>query len=82
MNNLVKVGRIYKHYRGDKYLVQSIATSASPLYIGEQPQQLVVYQSIRPPCTVYTRPIEEFTSTVYIGKERKLRFTLFEETKQ
>lgn len=55
--------QIYRHFKGNLYLVTSVALSSSDL------EPTVVYMSISGDNQVWTRPLSEFESLVPDGKE-------------
>ena len=73
MNKLVIHG-IYKHFKGDHYLVEDIALDS------ETHKEMVVYRKLYDDCSLWVRPIEMFLSEVdhnkYPNIEQKYRFEL------
>ncbi len=73
MNKLVIHG-IYKHFKGDHYLVEDIALDS------ETHKEMVVYRKLYDDCSLWVRPIEMFLSEVdhnkYPKVEQKYRFEL------
>lgn len=73
MNKLVIHG-IYKHFKGDHYLVEDIALDS------ETHKEMVVYRKLYADCSLWVRPIEMFLSEVdhikYPNVEQKYRFEL------
>ena len=73
MNNLVIHG-IYKHFKGDYYLVEDIALDS------ETNKEMVVYRKLYDDCSLWVRPVEMFLSEVdhnkYPNVEQKYRFEL------
>ena len=69
--------QIYRHFKGNLYLVISVALTASCL------EPTVVYMSLYGDRQVWTRELSEFESEVPEGKEnptgQKLRFELVED---
>ena len=66
--------RIYKHFKGDYYLVVDIAINS------ETEEEMVVYRSLYGDGTLYVRPLKMFSSLVdhnkYKGIKQKYRFEL------
>ena len=73
MNKLVIHG-IYKHFKGDHYLVEDIALDS------ETHKEMVVYRKLYDDCSLWVRPIEMFLSDVdhikYPKVKQKYRFEL------
>ncbi len=73
MNNLVMHG-IYRHFKGDYYLVEDIA------FDSETQKEMVVYRKLYDDCSLWVRPVEMFLSEVdhnkYPTVEQKYRFEL------
>ena len=73
MNNLVIHG-IYRHFKGDYYLVEDIALDS------ETNKEMVVYRKLYDDCSLWVRPVEMFLSEVDHNKfpnvEQKYRFEL------
>ena len=73
MNNLVMHG-IYRHFKGDYYLVEDIA------FDSETQKEMVVYRKLYDDCSLWVRPVEMFLSEVNHNKyptvEQKYRFEL------
>lgn len=57
MNNLVIHG-IYRHFKGDYYLVEDIA------FDSETQKEMVVYRRLYDDCSLWVRPVEMFLSEV------------------
>ena len=73
MNKLVIHG-IYKHFKGDHYLVEDIALDS------ETHKEMVVYRRLYDDCSLWVGPIEMFLSEVdhikYPKVKQKYRFEL------
>ena len=73
MNKIVKKG-IYKHFKGNYYQVEDIATHS------EDQTQYVVYRALYGDNVLYIRPIESFLSKVdkekYPHIKQEYRFEL------
>ncbi len=69
-------GRIYKHFKGDSYLVLGI------VFHSETKEKLVHYKALYGNGLEYVRPLEMFTSKVdknkYPNVEQEYRFQLQE----
>lgn len=76
MNKLVK-HRIYKHFKGNYYYVEDIATNA------DNEVEYVIYRALYGDYGLWIRPLEEFLSEVdhqkYPDVKQKYRFELMEE---
>ena len=72
--NGVKVNRIYKHFKGDLYLVEDIAINS------ETNEKYVVYRALYGENLLYIRPYDMFISEVdhekYPDIKQKYRFEL------
>lgn len=72
--NELKIKGIYKHFKGDYYLVEDIAIDS------ETNRSMVIYRALYGENTLYVRDLEMFTSEVdknkYPNVHQKYRFEL------
>ena len=68
----LKIHRVYKHFKGDLYFVEGIATHS------ETQEQLVIYRQISDKNKLWARPLEMFISKVdknkYPNVKQEYRF--------
>lgn len=58
MNNEVKVNGVYKHFKGNLYIVEDIA------YHSETVEKLVIYRALYGDNKLWVRPYESFVEEV------------------
>lgn len=68
----IKLNTIYRHFKGNLYLVEDIAVHS------ETKESLVVYRALYDDCKLYARPIDMFLSEVdhekYPDVKQRYRF--------
>lgn len=67
----VIVGRVYRHYKGNFYVVENVATHS------ETGEKMVVYRALYENGVVYVRPYDMFAEKVNLGGQ-EYRFQLQE----
>lgn len=68
---MVKVNRIYKHYKGDLYIVEGIAKDSETL------ENIILYRALYEEGTLWARTEKDFTKEVN-KQGQKYRFELQE----
>lgn len=70
------IGKIFRHFKGDLYLVIDICTHSETL------EKMVLYRALYGECGLFVRPLSMFLEEVPEGKEnptnQKYRFEEFE----
>lgn len=68
----VKIKGVYKHYKGDLYIVEDIATHS------ETEEELVIYRALYEETKLFARPLWMFTEKLdqKLGAGQKYRFEL------
>lgn len=74
--NELKLKKIYRHFKGDLYLVEDVAKHS------ETDEEYVIYRKLYGDCSLWIRPKELFLSPVdrekYPDCEQEYRFQLIE----
>ena len=65
---MIKIGKIYRHYKGNLYKVLVIATHS------ETQEDMVVYEDINFPNKTWVRPVKMFEENVIVNGESVPRF--------
>lgn len=64
-NNKVLKNQVYKHYKGDLYLVEDIALHT------EAEEDLVIYRALYGECKLFARPLSMFTQKLSTEDAKK-----------
>ena len=74
--NELKLKRVYRHFKGDLYLLEDVARHS------ETGEEYVIYRKLYGDCSLWIRPKEMFLSPVdrekYPDCEQEYRFQLIE----
>lgn len=72
----IKIHGIYKHFKGDYYLVEEIAKDSNTL------EDIVIYRKLYDDGSCWVRPIDDFLGEInkekYPNIEQKYKFELIE----
>ena len=73
MQNRIKIGHVYQHFKGNKYIVVDIVN-----YSEDENEKMVIYQALYGKCERWARPLSMFESEVdrkkYPDVKQKFRF--------
>lgn len=70
MKNKIEKNKIYKHYKGNLYLIIDIALNSETL------EEMVIYRALYGDCSLWVRPINMFFDEVNKNNQ-KYRFELY-----
>ena len=78
MSEAVKIKGVYKHFKGNYYIVEYIAKSSETM------EELVAYRKLCNPETLWIRPLKMFTEKIDKNREdniagQEYRFQLVED---
>jgi hypothetical protein len=73
MERKIVIGKKYRHFKGNEYLVLYVAKHSETM------EDMVVYQSLYGERGIWVRPLEMFMGYKKIGDGLVLRFELMEE---
>lgn len=76
LNRTIAIGRVYRHFKGNYYLVEGLACDA------DTAQTMVIYRPLYGESGLWVRPLEEFLSKTdrdkYPNTDQEYRFELME----
>lgn len=68
MNN-IEAGQIYRHYKGNLYIVICTAKNSETL------SDMVIYRDVSSPEKIWARPLSMWNETVEVDEKKVARFT-------
>ena len=68
----IQIGRVYRHFKGDYYLVEAVARDS------ETEQPVVIYRKLYADGGLWVRPLSMFLSRVDPDVQQEYRFELQE----
>lgn len=69
----IKIGGVYRHYKGNNYEVIALATHSETL------EKMVVYRALYGERGVWVRPYSMWNEEVEVDGKKVLRFTLIDK---
>lgn len=78
--NKIETKRPYQHFKGNLYYVFDIVKDVETM------EDLVIYQALYPPYGMFSRKLEDFSSTIDVNRvdnilKQEYRFMLFDSSK-
>ena len=70
---MLKIGGLYRHYKGKRYHVLAQATHSETM------EQMVIYQALYGEAGIWVRPLDMFLEDVTVNGVTQPRFALEEE---